>query len=125
MNVDKFGHYIHKRLRLSEIFEFNDNALLKSESGEFDLKSSILKGVRSPLDADEAANKEYVDQFRKKIIQELNKLMATLRSKIIMDAHNTYEINLKASISEILSHLNKEFYSKTDINKLFELNKSV
>ena len=68
MNVDKFGHHIHKRMRLSELLEFNNNALLKSESGDFDMKAVRLRGIRSPVEADDAVNKEYIDLVTTKII---------------------------------------------------------
>lgn len=29
MNIDKFGHHIHKRLRVSALLDFQDKALLK------------------------------------------------------------------------------------------------
>lgn len=62
MNIDKFGHHVHKRLRRSEIFD-NDNVLSKSENGEFNLRLVRLRGIKSPSSADDAANKEYVDRL--------------------------------------------------------------
>lgn len=120
MNVDKFGHYIHKRMRLSELLELNDNALLKSDSGDFDLKTVRLKGIRSPIEADDAANKDYVDRLLTNTIQEFNKLIGSLRSRIIKDAQNTVNTTLKAKISEVSTHLEDEFYTKAEVDKLIE-----
>lgn len=120
MNVDKFGHYIHKRMRLSELLDFNDNALLKSDSGDFDLKTVRLKGIRSPIEADDAANKDYVDRLLTNTIQEFNKLIGSLRSRIIKDAQNTVNTTLKAKISEVSTHLEDEFYTKAEVDKLIE-----
>lgn len=120
MNVDKFGHYIHKRMRLSELLDFNDNALLKSDSGDFDLKTVRLKGIRSPIEADDAANKDYVDRLLTNTIQEFNKLIGSLRSQIIKDAQNTVNTTLKAKISEVSTHLEDEFYTKAEVDKLIE-----
>lgn len=123
MNVDKFGHYIHKRLRLSELLELNDNALTKSENGNFDLKTSRLKGLSFPLEADEAVSKGYVDQSREKLVVELNGVLANRRPKILAEAQNKTEITIKAEISKVLTHLENNFYSKADIDKLFQLPK--
>lgn len=97
MNVDKFGHHIHKRLRAFDIFDFRDKALLKKDSGEFDLQSSVLKGVKRPQLFDEAVNKEYLDDTVKKIVSEIN-------DKIL----------------KIFNHLDTQFVTKADINKILE-----
>lgn len=60
MNVDKFGHHVHKRLRLP--IDFNDKNLRRQDDGDFDLKLTRLKGVKSPSFPDDAVNKQYVDQ---------------------------------------------------------------
>nr|DAC81442.1 TPA_asm: tail fiber [Spodoptera moth adintovirus 1] len=120
MNVDKFGHFIHKRLRISDLFEFNDNALLKSESGDFDLKASRLRGVRSPVDGDDAVNKDYVDRLSANTIHELNKLIGALRSQLTLDAQKTVQTTLKTKIPEALNHLEDKFYTKADIDKLLK-----
>lgn len=120
MNVDKFGHFIHKRLRLSDLFEFNDNALIKSESGHFDLKSTRLRGIRSPVDGDDAVNKDYVDRISANTIHELNKLIGALRSQLTLDAQKTVQATLKAKIPEALIHFEDKFYTKADVDKLLK-----
>lgn len=117
MNVDKFGHYIHKRMRLSELFNFNENALLKSDCGDFDLKTSRLTGIRTPVEANDAVNKDYNDQLNANMLKELNsvtvtkdyvdqmianmlkefnKMFGLLRSQIIKDERGTVQTTLKA-----------------------------
>ncbi|KAG7299655.1 hypothetical protein JYU34_016645 [Plutella xylostella] len=64
MNIDKFGHHVHKRMRVLDPLEcisFN-KALFQNESGDYDLKQRRLKGLKLAVDADEAVNKAYVDQ---------------------------------------------------------------
>lgn len=76
MNIDKFGHHVHKRLRVSELLDFQDKALLKKDSGEYDLQSSALKGVKRPQFADEAVNKEYLDEV-------VNSLSLTINGELV------------------------------------------
>lgn len=120
MNVDKFGHFIHKRMRLSEIFDFNENALLKSENGNFNLKNSRLGGIKPPVELDDAVNKDYVDRLNTKTIRELDKLIGSLRSRIILDMHKIAQDTLKAKIPEVLIQLEDKFYTKADVNKLIK-----
>lgn len=79
MNIDKFGHHVHKRLRIAESFVNFDDTLRKSENGEFDLHFSRLKGVKSPVSNDDAVNKEYVDQLTKVIQTNLANIILHLR----------------------------------------------
>lgn len=69
MNVDKFGHHVHKRLRVLDPLECPctqwDRVLLQNESGDYDLKHRRLKGLKFAVAADEAVTKEYVDQNNK------------------------------------------------------------
>lgn len=93
MNIDKFGHHIHKRLRVSEIFDFQ-SALLKKDSGEYDLQSSTLRGVKRPQFADEAVNKDYLDDVIKSLKQDIN-----------------------AKIIQIFKHIDEQFVTKQDTEK--------
>lgn len=114
MNIDKFGHYIHKRMRLTELFECNGNALTKTENGEFDLKAATLRGVRTPVEPDDAVNKVYVDQLITKITKDLHKAMLLMQARIMDDVQNT----LKAKIYEVSIHLEDKFYTKTAVDNL-------
>lgn len=120
MNIDKFGHHVHKRMRLSELFDFNEKALIKSDNGDFDVKTLRLRGIRSPKEADDAANKDYVDHLNANTIKELNKLIGSLRAQITIDVRNTVQATLKGKIPEVLSHLQDNFYTKADIDKLLQ-----
>jgi hypothetical protein len=109
MNVDKFGHHVHKRLRLSEhILIDTDSTLQKSETGDYDLKSSKLKGLQFPNDEDEAVNKAYVD----KSVQELKNEIKNIHTHVKL-----YLNNLEKANNARLSSL---FYSKTQIDQLFQ-----
>lgn len=104
MNIDKFGHHVHKRLRLSEFTDILTNTLIRTDAGDFDLKSSRLKGLQSPEKDDEAVNKEYVD----KCVQELKNEMKTIQSNI-----KKYLNNLEKLTTNNLSTL---YYTKKDID---------
>lgn len=114
MNIDIFGHHVHKRLRLSEYIITDNNTLVKSETGEYDLKSSKLKGLVSPDKDDEAVNKAYMD----KIIEELRNEMKNIHSRVKIYLHNLE----KASNN----HINTLFYSKSEIDNMLQakLNKN-
>jgi hypothetical protein len=104
MNIDKFGHHVHKRLRVSQFSEFNDKALLRTENGDFDLQTSRLKGVAFPELPNDAVNKQYVDH----LIQ------------------NNYEKKKLDSLFEIINsqilHLSRQlqlnFYTKKEIDNI-------
>lgn len=104
MNIDKFGHHVHKRLRLSEVTDFMDNTLRKTENGNFDLKLTRLTGVKLPSTANDAANKEYVDNVVKLCCSK-DDVLAHIKS-------------IKADINKVLSHFIKEYYTKTEVDKI-------
>lgn len=79
--MDKFGHHINKPLRLSDFLETSDNLLIP---GVIDDQLKRLSGVLTPLKANDAVNKEYVDKqfesFASK--QEVTELLDTLKLEI-------------------------------------------
>lgn len=103
MNVDKFGHHVHKRLRLSEPIDPNilSKVLIQSSLGEYDLKRNRLKGLVLPLTSDEAVCKEYVDQNnkllckKKDILNELNSIKSNLQiiQKQLQDKCSRVEVS--------------------------------
>lgn len=95
MNVDKFGHNVHKRLRVSEAFNNINNALIKSEKGEYDLKSHRLRGLTFPESADEATNKMYVDEL----------LESSLKS-------------IKNHVQLILTQIQDKYYTRSEVDHL-------
>lgn len=76
--MDKFGHHINKRLRITDFLETSDKAFILEE---IDVQSKRLTGVLIPLKANDAVNKEYVDKqfesFASK--QEVYDLLSTLK----------------------------------------------
>lgn len=109
MNIDKFGHHIHKRLRFSEFIDTRNDTLVKTDAGHYDLKSSKLKGLSSPNEADEAVNKAYVDNITQELIKEIKKV------------NNNVLVYLKKLESATSIHLTKTFYTKQEIDNLIEL----
>lgn len=106
MNIDKFGHHVHKRLRLSEFSEILSDTLVRSDTGEFDLKSSKLKGVQIPEKDDEAVNKEYVD----KSVQALKNEMMKIQSNVRNFLHSLEKITT--------TNLSKMYYTKQEIDNM-------
>lgn len=106
MNVDKFGHHVHKRLRLSEFTEILTDTLVRSDAGDFDLKSSRLKGVVIPEKDDEAVNKEYVD----KSVQDLQNEMKNIQSNVRNFLHGLEKMTT--------INLSKMFYTKQEIDNM-------
>lgn len=98
--MDKFGHYKNKRFSLPESFETFNKAFIK---GEIDIQSNRLTGVTSPLKANDAANKEYVDMrfesFTSK--EEVHDIINTVKSdlktyiKLFMEDYCTKLISKK------------------------------
>lgn len=103
MNIDKFGHHVHKRLRFDQNFIKCDETLQKSENGDFDLRLSRLKGLKSPVSNDEAVNKDYVDQISKSIQINLSNVLLRLRK-----------------IDSVLKEIDNKFCTKEDVNKIIK-----
>lgn len=101
MNIDKFGHHVHKRLRVSEVCEFKNKALLRSDNGDFDLQSSRLKGVVNPSSPDDVVNKQYVDE-----------LVQNIYDKKHLDS--IFEI-INSQISQLFNQLRINFYTKKEL----------
>jgi hypothetical protein len=106
MNVDKFGHHVHKRLRVSDISEFNHKALLRTENGDFDLQSARLKGVEFPVSPKDAVNKQYFHQFIKNLYERktLDSLFETINNQI----------------KHILLQLKLNFYTSKEIDDILK-----
>lgn len=110
MNVDKFGHHVHKRLRLDQILGLRDNifdrTLVKSSTGEYNLNSAKLKGLKLPAAADEAVNKAYVDKLSHKFVskEEINIQLEKIKSELIQ--------YIKTNLINLYTHLKEEEEAK-------------
>lgn len=93
MNIDKFGHHVHKRLRQSDTTE-----------GDIDLHFARLKGLQLPKSTDEAANKAYVDQLIKSVPTK-QEMYAELKK-------------IKNEIDSLLTKFNQKYYTKAEINSI-------
>lgn len=107
MNVDKFGHHVHKRLRRSEPYFDPEQVLVRSENGEFDLHSARLRGLKNPSTADDAANKQYVDNLLNDYYTKLD---------IIAELHKVK--------TDIINLIRIKFYMKEEVDKAIAESKS-
>lgn len=110
MNIDKFGHHVHKRLRLSDYLDVFTDALIKSDSGIYDLRQTRLQGLPSPVSEDEAVNKQYVDSVLK---QYFTKKDLDLKVKVAVDNY------LKLFKEKLNEALTQSYYSKPEIDRMF------
>lgn len=115
MNIDKFGHHVHKRLRTSDYIDIVHNTLQKSVTGDYDLKLAKLRGLTSPKKEDEAVNKAYVDNEILNLRNEINKVHINVK---------TYLLQLENLTNKQLSALSSVFYSKTEIDNLIRVKTS-
>lgn len=100
--MDKFGNYVHKRLRREPTYSDLSYILMKNDRGEYDLKSSRLKGLTIPLSSDEAVNKQYIDQ---KLDEFYNKLELDAKIK-----------NINTQIQMLLNQLQVEHSTKDKVS---------
>lgn len=116
MNIDKFGHHVHKRLRVCEFFELENKTLLRSDNGDFDLQSSRLKGVADPSLPNDAVNKHYVDQLVQNTFEKkkLDSMFENINSQI--------EI-INSQIQQLANQLKINFYTKWEINNFLSNSK--
>lgn len=108
MNIDKFGHHVHKRLRLTEYIDTLNDYLVKSDTGYYDLKSSKLKGLSFPNEDDEAVNKAYMDKTVEEIRKEIQKV------------NNNVKNYLNSLEKVTLNRISTLYYTKTEIDNLIE-----
>lgn len=99
--MDKFGHHIHKRLRLPDFIENFDKILMKTESGEFDLHNTRLTGITIPLKNSDAVNKEYVDRQNELYIKKEE--IATIVN------------NLRTVLKEYVDNIIVDYCTKADL----------
>jgi hypothetical protein len=111
MNIDKFGHHVHKRLRLMTV---SDKALLRSENGDYDLQFSRLKGVTKPLTADDAVNKQYVDQSFTNFYDKKDLGQIFYAKKDLDQILNT----IKVQIQNLNAQLRLNFYTKQEVENI-------
>lgn len=106
MNIDKFGHHVHKRLRANEISDLKYNALLRTNGGGCFEGSLQLKGVVEPSSPDDVVNKQYVDQN-----------IQNMYDKTYIDSlFNT----INNQIHQLSSQLKINFYTKKEIDDIFK-----
>lgn len=115
MNVDKFGHHIHKRMRLSEVFDLTDKTILKSPDGHFNLQNNRLRGVTAPIDADDVANKGYVDQVINKLASktEVEVFVSKVKQVIMKMVENKMEDLFTKTIAHVDQSVKNAYADKS------------
>lgn len=117
MNVDKFGHHIHKRMRMTDLFDFHDS-FLKKENGVYDLKTSRLTGIKTPVTEDDVVNKRYLDEVIASTKNDIKNVTANLRSDIRKEVDLIFKNTLKPLVLHFLHQFEANYYSKTDIDNI-------
>lgn len=100
MNVDKFGHHVHKRSRISDLLDLS--SIVRFENNIVDLHSANLTGLSPPSNSTDAVNKQYADNTfccKTELKNEIN----TFRNEIM----NEIQINI-ARINTRLTRLESQ-----------------
>lgn len=103
MNIDKFGHHVHKRLRISNPNKMDN--VLKLIDEEYNLNKIRLTGLRMPTSSEDAVSKEYMDNS-------------------IKDYYTRAQIDLKLDkiktemFQFMVNYLKEKYYMKYDVNSL-------
>lgn len=120
MNIDKFGHHVHKRLRLSNILDYDEKKIFITEEGDFDLQQKRLKGVKYPILADEVVNKEYVDEIINKYYtkQEVDNLILSVIKRELISFRDQlpFEFSTKKDLEKIIKVLKNDKRSNSERN---------
>lgn len=111
MNVDKFGHHVHKRLRVTDYLDACNDALVKSDAGHYDLKQNRLLGLPMPVFDDEAANKQFIDHTLKKYY---------LKKEFDIKVKNTVELSLYQFKEKLDQVFAANYYTKPEIDHMFK-----
>lgn len=103
MNIDKFGHHVHKRLRISNPIKMEN--ILKLINEEYNLNKIRLTGLRMPTSDDDAVNKEYMDN--------------AIKEYYTRDQLDIKFEKLKTEIFQFMvNYLKDKYYMKYDVNSL-------
>lgn len=119
MNIDKFGNFVHKRMRISGS-DFADKALIRSQDGNFNFQMNRLKGVSTPIEETDAANKGYVDialtQFCSKefVVDFLKKRENQIINTILKKLNGS--LNAQTKLKK--DHLSSDYISEEDLRNL-------
>lgn len=108
MNIDKFGHHVHKRLRANEVSDLNYKALLRTNGACFE-GSLQLKGVAEPSLPDDAVNKQYVDQYIQNMYDKtyIDSLFDTINNQIHhLSSQLRINFYTNKEIDDIIKNLN-------------------
>lgn len=108
MNVDKFGHHIHKSKRIINNLIPASCALKRLSDNNLDAQNKIIKNIKLPVCGTDSANKEYVDKSIEVIYKNINEKYSTdkeLLYKSLENSHNTIQL-LDKKLNESIIRLN-------------------
>lgn len=119
MNIDKFGHHVHKRLRGGEISDLKYKALIQTGTGLCFEGSLQLKGVAKPVSPDDAVNKQYVDECILNMYtkQHIDSMLNTINNQIHhLASQLKLNFYLKKEIDDIINKLNNDKRTNSERN---------
>lgn len=111
MNVDKFGHHVHKRLRLIDYLDVINDSLVKSDTGHYDLKQNRLLGLPAPVFDDEATSKQFVEHTLKKYFT---------KNEFDINVKNTVNISLQEFKNKLDKIIGANYYTKSEIDLMLK-----
>lgn len=85
MNVDVFGHFLHKKPKIDDTVFINKCPLNVLSDGNLDADNKIIRNLHMPVDFNDCATKSYVDSTIKAYankITTLNDLVTKLITRI-------------------------------------------
>lgn len=109
MNVDKFGHHVHKNKRIKNNLMVVECALKHLSDNNLDAQNKIIRNVKLPVYVTDSANKEYVDKSIEDIYKKIDNKNTTDKELL----YKSLEKCLKAiqSTDKKLSELNVKLNS--------------
>lgn len=98
MNVDKFCHHIHKRIKADNSTGYT----LTISENSFDAQNKIIKNLGKPNDLRDCATKEYVDTIK---IEILKKIFTKDHFDKLIDEHLKKIKNNSQSLAQLRSDI--------------------
>lgn len=104
MNVDKFGHHLHKSKRFkpeTPVFVYCN--LNYTSDKNLDAQNKVIKNIQTPINENDAVNKEYVDKSLESLNSNLQlmkfdkfeQVIEICNKKIKACENNTQQLTLK------------------------------
>lgn len=82
-NIDKFGHTVHKRLRIGDFFS-SEKTFSKTLEGHISAQSKRLTDLQNPIQPSDAVTKNYLEEQLKIIKKEIQSIKTNIK-KLLSD----------------------------------------